>query len=193
MDTFRAATVSALGNGESTLFWTDNWLQGTNIRCLAPAVFAAVPKRRRCVFVAEALQGRSWVHHITGPRTMRLLTEFIGLCNTLEQVQLCPGVPDTFAWRLTADQQYSASSAYGAMFLGCSRPLGARQLWKTAAPPRIKFFFWLVMHGRCWTAHRRWRHGLQESNTCIICAKRWKRWITSSLAVSSAGKCGHHV
>lgn len=24
------------------------------------------------------------------------------------------------------------------------------------------------MHGRCWTAHRRWRHGLRESNTCII-------------------------
>jgi hypothetical protein len=95
--------------------------------------------------------------------------EFIGLWNTLEQVQLCPGVPDTFAWRLTADQQYSASTAYGAMFVGYSKPLGTRQLWKTGAPRHIKFFFWLVMHGRCWTTHRRWRHGLQESNTCIIC------------------------
>jgi hypothetical protein len=132
-------------------------------------VFAAVPKRRRGVTVAEALHGWAWVHHITGPRTMRLLTEFIGLCNTLEQVQLSPGVPDTFAWRLTADQQYSASSAYGAMFVGCSRPLGAWQLWKISAPPRVKLFFWLVMHGRCWTAHRRWRHGLQESSSCIIC------------------------
>ena len=25
------------------------------------------------------------------------------------------------------------------------------------------------MHGRCWTVNRRWRHGLQESNTSIIC------------------------
>jgi hypothetical protein len=71
--------------------------------------------------------------------------------------------------RLTADQQYSASSAYGAMFVGCSRPLGAWQLWKISAPPRVKLFFWLVMHGRCWTTHRRWRHGLQESSSCIIC------------------------
>jgi len=100
---------------------------------------------------------------------MRLLTEFIGLCNTLEQVQLRPGVPDTFAWRLMADQQYSASSAHGAMFVGCPRPLGAKQLWKTATPQRVKSFFWLVMHDRCWTTHRRWRHGLQESNICIIC------------------------
>jgi hypothetical protein len=55
------------------------------------------------------------------------------------------------------------------MSAGCSRPLGAKQLWKTVAPPRVKFFLWLVMRGRCWTAHRRWRHGPQESNTCIIC------------------------
>jgi hypothetical protein len=45
----------------------------------------------------------AWVHHITGPCTMRLLMEFIGLWNTVEQVQLRPGVPDTFAWRLTVD------------------------------------------------------------------------------------------
>jgi hypothetical protein len=54
------------------------------------------------------------------------------------------------------------------MFVGCSKPLGARQLWKTSVPPRVKLFFWLVMYGRCWTAHRRWRHGLQESRSCII-------------------------
>lgn len=85
-------------------------------------------------------------------------------------VVLVPGTPDIFAWRLTADKQYSASSTYGAMFVGCSTPLGARQLWKTSAPQRVKFFFWLAMHGRCWTAHRRWRHGLQDDALlCIFC------------------------
>lgn len=55
------------------------------------------------------------------------------------------------------------------MFLGSSSPLGAKHIWKTSAPPNVKIFFWLVMHGRCWTADRRFRHGLQDSNTCIIC------------------------
>lgn len=45
---FQAATVSMLGNGEMTLFWMDNWIQVSNISCLAPMVFAAVPKHRRC-------------------------------------------------------------------------------------------------------------------------------------------------
>lgn len=88
---FRAATISFLGNGESTLFWTDNWIQGSSIRFLAPAVFEAVPKRKWSVTVAEAMHNHSWVHHVTGARTMGLLTDFIGLCRRLEQVQLSQG------------------------------------------------------------------------------------------------------
>jgi hypothetical protein len=38
----------------------------------------------------------------------------------------------------------------------------------------VKFFFWLVMHGRCWTAYMRFWHGLQDSNTCIICEQEVK-------------------
>ena len=166
---FKAATVAAVGDGRSTLFWIDNWIDGSCIRSLAPAVFGAVPKRRHGVTVAEALQNSRWVHHVTGPRSVRLIAEFVNLSNIVEHTILTPGAPDTFSWRLSADQAYSASSAYGAMFIGCSRPVGARQLWKTSAPPRVRLFFWLVMHGKCWTAHRRWRHGLQDECTCVLC------------------------
>ena len=30
---------------------------------------------------------------------------------------------------------------------------------------------WLVLHDRCWTAARRKCHGLQEDDTCILCAQ----------------------
>lgn len=56
-----------------------------------------------------------------------------------------------------------------AMFFGASSPLGAMEIWKTSAPPRVRFFFWLVMNRRCWTAERRFRHGLQYSSSCIFC------------------------
>jgi len=55
------------------------------------------------------------------------------------------------------------------MFLGALLPLGAKEIWRTAPPPRVRFFFWLVLHGRCWTAERRRRHGLQPDDTCIMC------------------------
>jgi hypothetical protein len=165
---FQAATIFSLGNGESTFFWTDRWIQGSSIQVLAPAVFAAVSTRKRRATVADALHQDAWIRHITGPLSMQVLMEFDRMCDILEEVQLTPQ-PDTFAWRLTADQNYSAASAYGAMFLGSSQPFGARQVWKTSAPPQVKFFWWLVLHGRCWTGDRRYRHGRQDSNTCTIC------------------------
>ena len=165
---FQAATVFTVGDGRSTLFWTDRWLQGSCLQDIAPTVFAAVTSRKRRATVAEAIIDDAWVQHITTPTTVQLLIEFGKLCDLIEGVQLTPN-PDTITWKFSEDQAYSAASAYGAMFLGCSTPLGARQIWKTGAPPRVRFFFWLVMHDRCWTAERRFRHGLQHSSTCVLC------------------------
>lgn len=166
---FSAAKVLALGDSHSTFFWMDNLLDGKGIRCLALAVFATVPKRRRGISVAKVLHDRVWVLTYHWAAHHETVTEFISLWNTVEQVHLSPGVPDTFKWRFTADGAYSSSSAYGAMFLGSSRPLGAKEIWKTSAPSCVKFFFWLVLHGRCWTAHRRHQHGLQDNDACIHC------------------------
>jgi hypothetical protein len=44
-------------------------------------------------------------------------------------------------------------------------------LWKTPAPPKVKLFFWLSLHGRIWMAGRRWRHGLQDSAECALCSQ----------------------
>lgn len=165
---FQSATIFTLGNGESTFFWTDRWLNGESIQNIAPTVFGAVELRKRKALVAEAITGNAWVRHINGPLTFQLVVEFAKLCDLLEHVQLSQEL-DTFRCRLTEDQNYSAALAYGAMFLGSSMPVGAKHIWKTTAPPRVRFFFWLVMHGRCWTADRRFRHGLQPSNICIMC------------------------
>jgi hypothetical protein len=135
---------------------------------LAPTVFRSVNARKKKSTVEEALQNFAWVRHIQGPTTLQLLVEFAQLCDVLEQVQLS-SEPDTFVWRFSGDGAYSAASAYGAMFLGSAALLGAKEIWKTAAPPRVRFFFWLTMHGRCWTGDRRFRHGLQDSNACVSC------------------------
>ena len=165
---FQAATVFYLGNSRSTFFWTDRWLNGSSVQMLAPTVFQSVKARKRKATVEEALQDFAWVGHILGPAKMQLLVKFAELCDMLDQVHLSTKL-DTFIWGLAADGTYSAASAYGAMFFGSSAMPEAKQLWKTAAPPRVRFFFWLMMHGRCWTGDRRFRHGLHDSNFCISC------------------------
>jgi hypothetical protein len=47
--------------------------------------------------------------------------------------------------------------------------LGSRELWRANVPPKVKFFFWLALHERLWTAERQKRHGLQPSTSCVLC------------------------
>lgn len=89
--------------------------------------------------MVEALLENNWARHLVGPVSMPMLFEFNDLYDMLEDVQLEPRA-DTFDWRFTADHQCSVASAYGAMFLGSLPVLGAKQIWKTAAPPQVCFF-----------------------------------------------------
>ena len=102
---------------------------------------------------------------------MQVLCQYLRVWNVLRDVSLNPMQEDRFVWRWSADGKYSASSAYRAFFVGSTSLLGAKELSKAKAPPRVKFFFWLALHGRLWTADRRARHGLQEDDTCILCAQ----------------------
>ena len=165
---FHAATLVMVGNRESVLFWTDRWIRGKSIQFLAPLVFVAVRPRRRRTTVAEALPANAWLSHLSGAATLRMMVEIAALCDLLDQVVLS-AEPDTFSWSLSESGEYSAASAYGAMFFGSVALPGAKLVWKTAAPPRVRYFFWLTLHGRCWTGHRRFRHGLQDSDICIVC------------------------
>lgn len=61
------------------------------------------------------------------------------------------------------DGSYSASSTYHGFFTGLAELWGAKELWSTKALPRVKLFFWL------WTAERRKRHGLRDSDAFALC------------------------
>lgn len=98
-----------------------------------------------------------------------VILQFLELWDQLLEVRLLPTVSDSIIWRWSSDRKYSAASAYGAMFIGAAAPFGANLIWKTRAPSRVRFFFWLALHRRCWTAKRRMRHGLQNDDSCIMC------------------------
>lgn len=46
----------------------------------------------------------------------------------------------------------------------CNKPI-----WKSKAPPRCKFFMWLVGHQRCLTADNLQRRGWPSNTTCPLC------------------------
>jgi hypothetical protein len=142
-----------------------------NGRCLSdlvPELFAAVAPRARKRMAAAALSNGTWIRDISGPLTVPVIGQYLHLRRQLERVSLDPALDDRISWRWSQSGPYSASSAYGTMFFGSSELLGARQLWKTKAPGERKFFGWLVLLDRCWTAERRRRHDLQDGDSCAL-------------------------
>jgi hypothetical protein len=49
------------------------------------------------------------------------------------------------------------------------RMAGAKELWRASVPLKVKFFFWLALQGRLWTAERTKWHGLQLDVVSALC------------------------
>jgi hypothetical protein len=165
---FNCSVRVKLGDGDSARFWTDAQLLAGRIKAFAPHLFQAVGKRFLKTSVKDAIFQHKWVCHIFGALTVPVLYEYLDLWDRIRLVQLRPLVADRFVRRWTPDGTYSASSSYRSFFLGMSSLLGAREVWRASAPPKVKFFFWLALHRRLWTADCRRRHGLQDSAECAL-------------------------
>lgn len=167
---FEASISVQVGDGTRALFWRDRWLQGRSIADLAPCLFDAVGQHaRRCRTVAAGCSQRAWVQDITGALTVQVILDYLSVWDLVESTSLQPNTPDRFLWKWTADHVFTTASAYRAFFVGQYSIAGAKTLCKTRAPGKCKFFGWLAIHDRCWTAERRKRHNLQQDDTCVLC------------------------
>lgn len=108
----------------------------------------------------DALQTEEWIGDITGPHTVPLIRQPLRLIDCLEHVNTVSDQQDQFIWRWASSGIYSAASAYHAFFIGQYSIAGAKELAMTRAPPKVKFFLWLVLHSRCWTNDRICRHNI---------------------------------
>ena len=97
------------------------------------------------------------------------LMEFCHLWSEVNQQQLRPNVFDSISWKFSEDGQYSARSAYQAQFIGSMSTDFERLIWRVWAPPKCKFFSWLAIQDRIWTANRLARRGWPHIPLCALC------------------------
>jgi len=156
------------GDGNEAKFWTDSWSSVGPLNLFAPNLFGSVSRAGKRRSVRAAIAQRQWARDIVGATTTQVILQYLQVWNIAESVQLDPLSVDRFVWKWSPDGNYSASSTYRAFFHGSAAMLGARELWKTKAPPKVKFFVWLMLHRRLWTGDRRRRHGLQDHDLCAF-------------------------
>lgn len=166
---FAASIYVELGDERKELFWTDEWVQGRSVldlvRCLCNAVGSPIKKQRT---VAQASQDDRWIRDISGALTVKVILDYLHIWDLTREIQLVDDHNDWIFWIWTPD---TTSSAYRSFFIGQHSFEVAKVLQKMRAPVKCKFFVWLVLHDRCWTADRRKRHGLQDDDTCALCSQ----------------------
>ncbi|PNT67616.1 hypothetical protein BRADI_3g29643v3, partial [Brachypodium distachyon] len=87
-----------IGNGESTFFWEDRWLDGRAISELAPNLTLLVPKCiRKKRTVREALVDRRWIRDIQGSLDPLALWQYIQIWGRIRTVQFSDAA-DTLCW-----------------------------------------------------------------------------------------------
>jgi hypothetical protein len=87
----------------------------------------------------------------------------------VEGLAITAGVLDGFRWNWGAKDTYSANPCYLGMFHGGVAMAGALQVWKSRAPTKCRFFLWLALRDRCWTADRLERRRLPHPSACPFC------------------------
>ncbi|WVZ53711.1 LOW QUALITY PROTEIN: hypothetical protein U9M48_004616, partial [Paspalum notatum var. saurae] len=167
---FAAAVETDIGNGEDTKFWTDRWLQGCTIAELAPNLIKAVPTRaRKRLSISQALTNRRWIADIKGALSVQALVDYLKLWELVDGIVMQPEISDKHTWKLSRSGAYTSKSAYQAFFLGSVKFAPWKRIWKSCAPLRCKFFVWLAVKNKCWTADCLSKRGLPHPNTCPLC------------------------
>jgi hypothetical protein len=95
------------------------------------------------------------------------MQQFVSLWSLVMQVQRS-NEPDQFTWRFTTSGVYTSSSAYRAQFHGSYAHYEWNRVWKAPVEPKCKFFSWLLLQNKLWTADWLARHGNPANTICQL-------------------------
>jgi hypothetical protein len=106
--------------------------------------------------VAEAMHNDTWIADLTHDVTTSIFGDYVMLWIMVEAASFNPlgTADDQITWTRAANGRYSAKSAYLLQFEGCVESSFQKQAWEVWAPSRCKFFIWLLLQNRIWTADR---------------------------------------
>lgn len=144
---------------------------GLKPKDIAPRIHEA--SRRKNWKVREALHGNAWMIKIK-PDTIISgdhIRELFSLWILVKDFQLDEHAEDAIVWKHAVDGIYSAATAYKAQFLGLTLSPLDFMVWKAWAPPKVKFFAWLALQDRIWTADRLERRGWENCGLCPLCKR----------------------
>jgi hypothetical protein len=170
-----------VGNGASTLFWSQKWIGNFTLESTFPRLFSLSVQKEALVsdLAVSGVDSISW--NFIWRRGLFVWEETLvnRLYALLNQVRLSDG-PDTWWWKGDPDGVFSVKTAYSILFSLVSgevdqvervNPVFAR-IWKSPAPSKLIAFSWQVLHNRIPTKDNLMRRGIYRGDSlgnCVAC------------------------
>jgi hypothetical protein len=168
--------------------------RGRRPKDVAPLLQAKMKKKKRTM--VEALRNNTWIRDLDYRTsfTTAHLSQFITLWQLVIAAELQQEQEDQITWTQTTHGEYTTASAYKARFSSCVSNPHIAIICKTWAPPKCKFFAWLIVQNKVWTSdlldHREWDHNpsrhlcraTMETAHHLFASCRYTRWVWGLVA-----------
>jgi hypothetical protein len=157
--------------GTKRLFWHSGWIDGHAPAKLFPLLYNHSRRKQRTV--REAMLGGNWIGDIAHDLNNEILREFFQLWNAIEsaQLNLDDGRDDQISWILESSGEYSTKSAYNIQFARQIPTMFLNLIWNAWAAPKCKFFLWLLLQDKLWTAACLQIRGWKNNYFCAVCER----------------------
>jgi hypothetical protein len=139
------------------------------------------------------MENQNWIRDIMHEITADLLTQYVLLWELVEAAGFNhhDQEADEIVWTRTSGGKYSAKSAYDMQFEGSIGSSLLTSVWKVWAPSRCKFFLWLMLQNRIWTADRLLMREWPNQYFCPLCRRNLETdWTLVQLARLQSTKMG---
>lgn len=160
-----------VGDGKSTKFWKDIWINQRPLKDSYPDLFLLCNN-------PEAWVNECWTAHGWNLTFRRFLNdwEVERVANLLEEIGAFPGTnnePDSVRWSHSEDGIFTVGRAYkweNSQESNNQQNLW-RKVWRNSAPTKIKCFTWLVVRRACLTHEVLKKKGMTIVSWCSLCGK----------------------
>lgn len=164
---YQAITTVQLGDGAATSFWYDVWLGDDCFADRFRALLSHCTRQNQSVRTI-AMQG---IVSTLQPRlTPQAQTELATVQDLLSSLQLTATPDRRHSHLMDGEGKLQTSALYALLQSPPNSQTEGHQLaWKNHAPPRVKFFAWLLTRKKIQCRSNLQKRGVLDDATCEVC------------------------